>query len=129
VRRKAARRRGDDEAEAPDKREVMRSMRRKRKRTSGMRERERERERGEGKRKGGEKPRRTLRGPETMAGKKRARRKRGNPTRALPLPYLALPALPSTLLVLVFASLRLVSSYLASPVPAISPRDGKHARA
>ncbi|KYN11874.1 hypothetical protein ALC57_16015 [Trachymyrmex cornetzi] len=42
VRRKA-RRRGDDEAEAPDKREVMRSMRRKRKMTPGMRK-ERRRE-------------------------------------------------------------------------------------
>lgn len=47
-----------------------------------------------GKGRGGEKPRRTLRGPETTAGKKRAKRKRENPTRTLPLPYLALLALP-----------------------------------
>lgn len=58
------------------------------------RESEQETEGRKGERKGGEKPRRTLRGPETTAGKKRAKRKRENPTRALPLPYLALLASP-----------------------------------
>lgn len=104
-----------------------------------------------------------------MAGKKRAKRKRGNPTRALPCFYLASlsPALPVPSLLplappppgpvtprrasppLRFASPRLVPSRpdpsrlaslrlvsprpasprLASPVPASSPRDGKHTRA
>jgi len=88
--RRKARRRGDV-PEAPDRKEVMRSVRRKRKRE----ERERASKRGKrSERKGGEKPRRSLRGPETTASKKRAKRKRGNPTRALPLPYLALPTSP-----------------------------------
>lgn len=70
-----------------------------------------------GKGRGGEKPRRTLRGPETTAGKKRAKRKRENPTRTLPLPYLALLASPR----LATPRLRLL---LASPRLALPRLDG-----
>jgi len=117
VRRKAARRRGDDEAEAPDKREVMRSMRRKRKRTSGMRERERER--------GGKERGKAARSQGGLFGDRRRWRAKNEQdgsegTRlelclCLTLPYPPCPLLSSSLSLLRFASSRLASPRLCLP--------------